>query len=282
MVNDLGAPLDGTGSSSGPADATVAAIIKEGGTAVASYDSVAEFEGAGRVVQAAIDNYGRLDVVCHLAGVLRDRMVFNMGEEEWDGVLGVHLYGAFNLVSHTVPHMIQQRYGRILLFSSISALGNSGQANYAAAKMGMVGLARCMAEELAPYGITVNAIFPAGETRMTATIPETAKQIREQLGITGGREHAGRSIENPRDPERNAPKCVYLATAAAGNISGQIIDTAGLPMSLYSARHVTRVIHKNGRWTLDELEPLMPSSLTQGLVNPSPVPPQTEQKPPEG
>ena len=282
VVNDLGGALDGTGTSSGPADTTVASITKEGGTAVASYDSVAEFESAAKIVQTAIDTYGRLDIVCHLAGILRDRMVFNMGEEEWDGVLQVHLYGAFNLVRQTVPHMIRQRYGRILLFSSTSALGNSGQANYAAAKMGMVGLARCMAGELAPYGITVNAAFPAGETRMTATIPETATAIREQLGIARNRADTGRSIENPRDPERNAPKCVYLCTEAAGNITGQIIDTAGLPMSLYSPRHVTRVIHKSGRWTLDELEPLIPSSLTQGLANPAPVPPPPEQKPAAG
>ncbi len=281
VVNDLRGAVDGTSNSTGPADAAVADITREGGTAVASYDSVADFESAGRIVQAAIDNYGRLDILCYLAGILRDRMVFNMTEEEWDGVLQVNLYGAFNLVRHAIPHMIRQRYGRILLFSSVSALGNSGQANYSAAKEGMVGFARAIARELSPYNITVNATYPGGDTRMTQGVPETARQIREQRGIATQVAETVREVENPRDPERNAPKCVYLCTEAAGNITGQVIGTAGLPMTLYSPRHVTRVIHKSGPWTLDELEVLIPNSLTQGLLNPAPpaAPPEQQAAP---
>jgi NAD(P)-dependent dehydrogenase (short-subunit alcohol dehydrogenase family) len=272
IVNDLGGAVDGSGESGGPADAAVTEILAEGGNAVPNYDSVAEFEGAGRIVKAALDTYGRLDILCHLAGILRDRMVFNMTEEEWDSVLKVHLYGAFNLVRHAITPMMRQRYGRILLFSSSSALGNSGQSNYAAAKAGMIGLARSISGELAPYGITVNAILPGGETRMTQAIPDTTTQLRARSGITANRAQTGRDIENPRDPERNAPKSVYLCTEAAGNITGQIIDSSGLPMALYSPRHVTRVIHKSAPWTLDELDDLIPNSLTQGLVNPAPPP----------
>ena len=136
VVNDLGGALDGTGSADAPAEITAQAIRDAGGTAVANFDSVAEYETAGKIVQAAIDNYGRVDGVCHVAGILRDRMVFNMTEAEWDGVLQVHLYGAFNMVRNCVPHMIKQQYGRIVLFSSGSGLGASGQTNYAAAKEG--------------------------------------------------------------------------------------------------------------------------------------------------
>ncbi len=278
VVNDLGGAVDGTGDAKGPADTVVAEIIAEGGTAVANYDSVAEYESAGRLIQAAIDAYGRLDILCHLAGILRDRMVFNMTEQEWDAVIQVHLYGAFNLVRHVVPRMIRQRYGRIVLFSSGSALGNSGQANYSAAKEGMVGFARVLARELAPYNITVNATYPGGDTRMTQGVPDTARQIRERAGIAT-RQADVQEVENPRDPERNAPKSVYLCTEAAGNITGQLFGTAGLPMTLYSPRHVTRVIHKSGRWTLDELDLLIPSSLTQEVPNPAPAAPPPEQQP---
>lgn len=278
VVNDLGGALDGSGASSGPAEAVTAAIVDAGGTAIASHDSVADYESAGKIIQTAIDTYGRLDIVCHVAGILRDRMVFNMQEYEWDGVLQVHLYGAFNMVRHAVPHMIRQKYGRLLFFSSISALGNTGQTNYSAAKEGMVGFARALARELAPYNITANAVYPGGETRMTLGVPAAAAQLREKMGIAPARAESGREIENPRDPERNAPKCVYLCTEAAGNITGQVFDTSGLPMGLYSPRHVTRAIHKDGPWTLDELEALIPNSLTKGLVNPAPAAPPPDQQ----
>jgi len=279
VVNDLGGAVDGTGTSSSPADTIVAEINAEGGTAMANYDSIATYEGAGKMIQAALDNYGGLDILCHVAGILRDRMVFNMTEDEWDGVLQVHLYGAFNTVRQAVSHMIKQQYGRIVIFSSGSGLGNSGQANYAAAKEGQVGFVRALANELAPYNITVNAVYPGGETRMTQAVPDTARQIREQRGITTRQATATQQVENPRDPERNAPKAVYLCTEAAGNITGQVIGTSGLPMSLYSSRHVTRVIHKDSPWTLDELDMLMSNSLTMGISNPAPAAPPPEQQP---
>ena len=134
VVNDLGVAVDGTGESDAPADLVVKEIIAEGGKAVSSFDSVADFESASNIVKTAIDNFGGVDVLCHPAGILRDRMIFNMTEEEWDAVLQVHLYGAFNMVRNVVPHMIKQNYGRIVLFSSGSGLGASGQGNYAAAK----------------------------------------------------------------------------------------------------------------------------------------------------
>ncbi|MFH1141410.1 MAG: SDR family NAD(P)-dependent oxidoreductase [Chloroflexota bacterium] len=269
VVNDLGGMLDGSGASQGPADTAVAEVKAQGGTAIANYDSVSTYEGAAKIVQAAVDQYGRLDILCHAAGILRDRMVFNMAEEEWDSVLRVHLYGAFNVVRHAVPHMIKQRYGRIVIFSSVSALGNVGQSNYTSAKAGQIGFGTALARELAPYGITVNVVFPGGDTRMTVGMPESSDAHKAQWGTP-----SPQVIEDLRDPERNAPKIVYLCTEAASNITGQVISTFGLSMSLYSPRRVSRIIHKDGPWTLDELDVLMPNSLTEGLRNPAPPPSQ--------
>lgn len=276
VVNDLGGNLDGTDASASPADEVVAEIRSGGGTAIANHDSVATYTGAGGIVKTAIETYGKVDILCHVAGILRDRMVFNMSEEEWDAVLAVHLKGAFNTVRHVVPYMIDQRYGRICLFSSGSGLGNTGQANYSAAKEGMVGFARSLSRELVPHGITVNAIYPGGQTRMTGSVPDTARELRAARGVIGGGQMAGRALENSqesRDPGNNAPKVVYLCTEAGGQITGQVIGTSGWPMTLYSSRHVIRSIHKDGRWTLDELEDIVPSALVAGLVNPAPPPP---------
>ena len=278
VVNDLGASLDGAGLSNAPAEQVAQSIRDAGGSAVANFDSVAEYETAGKIVQSAIDNFGRVDAVCHVAGILRDRMVFNMTEEEWDGVLAVHLYGAFNIVRNCVPHMMNQRYGRIVLFSSGSGLGASGQANYAAAKEGMVGFARALSKELAPYGITANAVYPGGATRMTASIPDSTTQLRQQqrAQLQGGESEEDEVPTAPpesRDPANNAPKATYLCSEAAGDITGQVVGISGWQATLYSPRHVTRSIHKNGRWTLDELDRLMPISVNDGLVNPVPTQP---------
>ena len=278
VVNDLGGGVDGDGGSDAPASQVVNEIKNAGGKAIANFDSVADYDSAGKIVQAAIDNFGRIDILEHVAGILRDRMIFNMTEEEWDGVLQVHLYGAYNMVRHVVPHMINQNYGRIVLFSSGSGMGASGQANYAAAKEGMVGFSRALSRELAPHGINVNAVYPGGATRMTETIPESTTQLRVQQRQTasggGAMSTQGAPITGPeeaRAPENNAPKAVYLATEAAKHLTGQVIGTSGWPMTLYSPRHVIRSIHKNGRWTLDELDDLIPVSLGANLVNPVPA-----------
>ena len=288
VVNDLGGAVDGSGESSSPAEQVVQEIKSAGGNAVASPDSVAEYDSASRIIQTAIDNFGRLDALCHVAGILRDRMVFNMTEEEWDGVLQVHLSGAFNVVRAAVPHMIKQSYGRIVLFSSGSGLGASGQINYASAKEGMVGFARALARELASYDISVNAVYPGGSTRMTDTVPDSTRQLRQQqqasAAATATRQAPtmatqGAPIQGPeeaRAADNNAPKAVYLCTEAGGSITGQVIGISGWPMTLYSPRHVTKSIHKNGRWTLDELDELMPISLGAGLVNPVPPTPPRE------
>ncbi len=292
VVNDAGVNVDGTGHDEGPAMQVVSEIVAAGGRAVANTDSVADFEGARRMVQTALEHFGRLDILCHVAGILRDRMVFNMTPEEWDAVLAVHLKGAFNTVRHAVEPMMAQRWGRILLFSSGSGLGNSGQANYSAAKEGMVGFARALARELGPYGINVNAIYPGGATRMTATVPPQARERRAAAGIVGGGQLAGRTdvppavapqvpdaTGGPRDPLNNAPTVVFLCTEAAANISGQVIGTSGWQASRYSPRHVIRSISRPRRWTVAELMEVVPGAITAGI--PNPAPPQAPQPQPQ-
>ena len=262
VVNDLGVAVDGTGESDAPADLVVKEIKAEGGNAIASFDSVADFDSASKIVKTAVENFGGVDILCHPAGILRDRMIFNMTEEEWDAVLQVHLYGAFNMVRNVVPHMIKQNYGRIVLFSSGSGLGASGQGNYAAAKEGMVGFTRAISKELEPYNIMVNAVYPGGSTRMTDTVPQSTTDLRQQqreaVGLDVQRDRS-QPPEEYRDPANNAPKVVYLCTEAADGITGQVIGTSGWALSLYSPRHVIKSIHKNGKWTLDELDDLIPT-----------------------
>ena len=275
VVNDLGANVDGTDSSSGPADEVVAEIRSAGGTAVANHDSVATFDGAGGMVNTALANFGRVDILCHVAGILRDRMIFNMAEEEWDAVLAVHLRGAFNTVRQVVPHMIDRNYGRICLFSSGSGLGNTGQGELLGGQGGYgrlcpvtgpgTGLLRHHRQrDLSRWG-NPDDRHRAGNRAGIAGRP----------GVIGGGQMAGRTQDMEqaaRDPLNNAPKVVYLCTEAGGQVTGQVIGTTGWQMSLYSPRHVIRSIHKDGRWTLDELEQLVPISLASGIVNPAPAP----------
>ena len=274
VVNDVGAALDGTGDSGTPADQVVNEIISEGGKAVASYDSVAEFDSAEQIVNTALNNYGRIDILCHPAGILRDRMIFNMTEAEWDAVLQVHLYGAFNMVRNVAPHMIEEQYGRIVLFSSGSGLGASGQANYAAAKEGMVGFTRAVSKELESHGIMINAVYPGGSTRMTDSIPQSTTDLRQTQRAQAGQNVPKVSLDPPpeyRDPANNAPKVIYLCSEAADGITGRVFGTSGWELSLYSPRHVVKSIHKNEAWSLEELERLIPISLGRDLINPAPA-----------
>ena len=275
VVADFGGNLDGSGNDAGPADSVVKEIRAMGGTAIAHYGDVSKFADVQDLVNTTLKEFGRLDIMCHVAGILRDRMIFNMAEEEWDAVLAVHLRGAFNCVRTAVEPMIKQRYGRILIFSSGSGLGSTGQANYSAAKEGDVGFARALARELGPYGITVNAIYPGGNTRMTQSIPDAAQQIRQAAGIlrAGGAQNtptAAPEGPTPRDPENNAPSVTWLCTEAGGAVNGQVIGTSGWQASRYSQRHVIRSIHQPRNWTVAELAKAVPEQLLSGVPNPAP------------
>ena len=186
VVNDYGVDVDGRTPRSDPADEVVAEIKKAGGEAVANYNTVATMEGGESMIKQALDTWGRLDAVVHVAGILRDRMVFNMTEEEWDAVIAVHLKGYFAVTKPASILFRQQRSGRVIGFTSGSGLrGNSGQANYGAAKAGIAGMTRVVAKDLGRYGATVNSISPGANTRMTATVPDSARQARAARGIAG-------------------------------------------------------------------------------------------------
>ena len=186
IVNDPGVAVDGTGHDNGPAAEVVEEIKKAGGTAVPNFDSVASVEGGENIIKTALDNYGRIDVLINVAGILRDRMIFNMAEEEWDAVIAVHLKGQYCTIKPASILMRQQRWGRIINFSSTSGLvGNAGQANYGAAKAGVAGLTRVVARDLGRYGVTCNGIAPGAATRMTQTVSPQARDLRARAGIAG-------------------------------------------------------------------------------------------------
>ncbi|MFN8559562.1 MAG: SDR family NAD(P)-dependent oxidoreductase [Dehalococcoidia bacterium] len=277
VVNDYGVAVDGTQPASGPAQEVADAIQAKGGKAAANFDTVATMAGGEAMIKQALDTFGRLDIVVNVAGILRDRMIFNMSEEEWDAVIAVHLKGHFSTIKPASIIFRQQRYGRIINYSSGSGLiGNPGQANYGAAKAGIAGMSRVVARDLGRYGVTCNYIGPGANTRMTMTVSDQARALRQRAGIQGAA-----TVTRPgealaplvlRDPEYVAPMTVYLATDAAWNINGQGFSVSGGTISLLHQPLPYRTIWKPGMWTLEELERDVPSILMTGIPNPAPPP----------
>ena len=263
VVNDLGASLSGEGRENTPAQTVVDEIIKYGGTATANYGSVADFGQAAAMVQQAIDAWGRIDIVVHVAGILRDRMIFNMTEVEWDAVMNVHLKGMFNVVRAASVSMREQKGGRIISMSSVSALGAPGQPNYAAAKAGIIGLTWSTANAMAKYGVTTNAIFPSGATRMVDSTPR-GREVFEQTGKWPSQLAAG----TERDPDNVAPLVVYLASDAARDVNGQVFHSFGYGYTLLAQAQAIRRLEADRRLTPDELVTLFPSTLGRSLKEP--------------
>ena len=283
VVNDYGVAVDGTQPASGPAQEVAEEIKSKGGDAVPNADTVATVQGGEAIIQTALDTFGRLDILVNVAGILRDRMVFNMTEEEWDDVIAVHLKGHFCTTKPATIVFRQQRSGRIINYSSTSGLiGNPGQINYGAAKAAIAGLSRVVARDLGRYGVTCNYIAPGAATRMTASVPEASRQLRARAGIQGaasnttGQPQQGLPPLVLREPEYVAPMTVFLATDKAWNINGQGFGVSGGTVSLLHHPLPYRTMFKPGMWTLDELERDVPTQLMQGVPNPAPPPPDLE------
>ena len=244
VVNDLGAAVDGSGHDSGPAHDVVTEIAEAGGKAVANGADISVFAAAESLVQTAIEEFGRLDILVNVAGILRDRMVFNMTEQEWDDVIRVHMKGTFNTTRFASAHWRSLRdesaQNRIINFTSVSGLhGAPGQPNYAAAKMGIVGLTWSSARALGKYGVTVNAISPGAATRMTDSVPTGRRRTRPDV--------------DEWSPDNVAPIVAYLASERSGWITGRIIHSSGYEVSLYSNPEPVVRIVGTGPWQPDAL-----------------------------
>lgn len=240
VVNDIGADLAGTSRNESAAGQVVERIRAAGGTAVASVADVGDFTDAGRIIQTAIDEYGRIDVLVNVAGIVRDRMIFNLPEEDWDAVIRVHLKGTYNTTHHASRWWRENRGGdyRLLNFISGAGLfGAPGQPNYAAAKMGIVGLTLSCANALKRYGVTSVAVSPGAATRMTAAVPmERAAQV-------------GIRHDDEMSPANVAPGVVYLAGPDRAWLNGQVIGVRGYRLILYSGFEVSREIVGTRPWT---------------------------------
>jgi NAD(P)-dependent dehydrogenase (short-subunit alcohol dehydrogenase family) len=263
VVNDLGASLSGEGTDASPAEQVVAEIKKAGGTAEANHGSVADSRQATAMVQQAIDRWGRIDIVVNVAGILRDRMIFNMTEEEWDIVLAVHLKGTFNTIRAASVHMREAKGGRFINMSSVSALGAAGQPNYAAGKAGILGLTWSTAHALAKYGVTANAILPSGATRMIDSTPR-GRAVFEQTGKWPSEQAKG----TERDPDNVAPLVVYLASDAAAHVNCQAFHSFGYGYTLLDQPRPIRRLEANRRLEPAELVALFPDTLGRDLKMP--------------
>jgi NAD(P)-dependent dehydrogenase (short-subunit alcohol dehydrogenase family) len=243
VVNDLGTSVAGEGASAGPAQKVVDEIRAQGGQAVASTDSVASWESANRIVQAALDAFGRIDCVVNNAGILRDRFFFNMSVEEWKAVIDVHLNGAFYVSRAAAPHFKGQSSGCYVHMTSTSGLiGNLGQANYSAAKLGIVGLSKSIALDMARYHVRSNCIAPFAWSRMIGSIPTETPEQKARVEKMKVMETA-----------KIAPLAVYLASEAAKEVSGQIFAVRANELFLMSQSRPVRSVHHAGGWTPQDI-----------------------------
>jgi NAD(P)-dependent dehydrogenase (short-subunit alcohol dehydrogenase family) len=243
VVNDVGAAVTGEGLDAGPAQQVVAEIAQQNGQgrATANTDSVADWEAAQRIVQTAIDTFGRIDIVVNNAGILRDRMFHYMSPEEWDAVIKVHLYGAFYVSRAAVAHFRKQESGCFVHITSTSGLiGSVGQVNYGAAKLGIAGLSRNIAMDMRRYNIRSNCIGPHAFSRMIETVPG---QSEEQL----------KTRAEKTKPDHIAQLIAFLGTDAAKEVSGQIFGVRGNEVYLYNQPRPIRIMARSDGWSPEKL-----------------------------
>jgi len=266
VVNDLGAHFDGTGSADdSPAQQVVNEIEKMGGEAVTNGESVSDFKGAKRIVECALDNFGKLNIVINNAGILRDRMIFNMGEEDWDSVIGVHLKGTFAMSRHACEYWREEHKkgnvlnGRIVnTASDAGLLGNVGQANYGAAKAAVALMAIVMDAEMQKYGVTCNAIAPVARTRLTIeATPSTAAFM-------------GKKIEEGKfdvfDPRNIAPLVAWLSSDDAAGVHGEVFRVGGGTVWLMQGWHSVGKVSQRAVWEPATLGDKLKAELAKGLT----------------
>jgi NAD(P)-dependent dehydrogenase (short-subunit alcohol dehydrogenase family) len=266
VVNDLGAHFDGTGQANAtPAQDVVAEIKKMGGQAIANGDSVADFKSAKRIVECALDTFGKLNIVVNNAGILRDRMIFNMAEEDWDAVIAVHLKGTFNMCRHASEYWREEHKkgnvlnGRIINTSSDAGLiGNVGQSNYGAAKAAVAAMAIIIGHEMKKYGVTANAIAPVARTRLTVdATPSTA-------ALMGAQPKAGEF--DVFSPANVAPVVTWLASDDAAGVSGQVFRVGGSSVWPMKGWHSATRIRGKGTWDPAELGKRIKEEVGKGIT----------------
>ncbi|MEJ8824493.1 SDR family NAD(P)-dependent oxidoreductase [Variovorax humicola] len=257
VVNDLGGTPNGSGADAAPAEQVAAEIRATGGEAVANGDNIAAAGGGERIIQTALDVFGRVDCVINNAGILRDRMFHNMTPEEWRDVIDVHLNGYFNVSRAAAPHFKSQNSGSFVHFTSPAGLiGAMGQSNYAAAKMGVVGLSTGIAFDMARFNVRSNCVAPSAWTRLLSGLTARNKEEEERFA----------RLEKSMSPEKIAPLCVFLATDAAAGISGQIFKARGNEIFLMSQPRPIRSVHRDGGWSLQSLEEQMLPAMKSSFV----------------
>jgi NAD(P)-dependent dehydrogenase (short-subunit alcohol dehydrogenase family) len=263
VVNDIGTSREGEGSSAGPAQQVVDEITALGGEAVANTDDVADWDGAGRLVQTAIGSFGRMDVLVNNAGFLRDRMLTTMSVEEWDAVIRVHLRGHFCTMRHAASYWREQAKSgadvdaRVINTSSGAGLmGSVGQGNYSAAKAGIVGLTLVAAAEMGRYGVTVNAIAPAARTRMTeVAMPDMMKAPEAGFDAMA--------------PDNVSPLVVWLGSVESGDVTGRVFEVEGGVVSVADGWQHGPKVDKGARWSPAEIGPVVRDLLAKA---PAPTP----------
>jgi NAD(P)-dependent dehydrogenase (short-subunit alcohol dehydrogenase family) len=239
LVNDVGASLDGSGTDAGPAQQVVDEIVKTGGQATVSTLSIAEPQNADAIVKAALDAFGRVDILVNNAGILRDRIFHKMSWSDWHDVMAVHLDGSFNMSRAVAGHFREQNSGSFVHMTSTSGLiGNFGQANYMAAKLGIVGLSRAIALDMARFNVRSNCIAPFAWSRMIGSIPTESEAEKQRVAKL-----------QQMTPEKIAPLAVYLASDAAAGISGQILSVRNNEIFLFNQTRPIRSLHRADGWT---------------------------------
>jgi NAD(P)-dependent dehydrogenase (short-subunit alcohol dehydrogenase family) len=243
VVNDIGAELDGSGHDEGPAAATAREIKAAGGEAVANTESVADPKGGERLVQTALDGFGRIDAVVNNAGILRDRIFHRMSHDEWRAVIDVHLNGSFNVAKAAANHFKEQGSGVFVHFTSTSGLvGNLGQANYSAAKLGIVGLSKSIALDMQRFGVRSNAIAPFAWSRMIGSIPTETEEQKARVAKL-----------QQMTPDKIAPLVVYLCSDAAKEVTGQVFAVRNNEIFLMSQPRPLRSVQAGAGWTPESI-----------------------------